>query len=335
VYIAGSADSWLVPPVLQLTLFRGTAVRSLVEAARIGKVRIAPDGGSVAYESVAGGREVLLQDLKYGSAARRLTFSGGHEPVWSRDGSRVAFARGPGGLGRTLSWQRSDGTEADRELAALPQDAPSRLLALSPDDTVALIDRMANFDAELMTLSVADGTLTPFGGVVRRGGSPPGRTTGATFSPDGRWVAYTARETPGVTDHVFVQPYPATGAKYQISGSRGGEAPAWSHNGTRLVYVVPGATELTVVEVSTTAGFSVRPASAIALGVPLVNPTTGERLYDVARDGSFIVGLVSPPGTGPAEQPGAQLPQINVVLNWLEDLKARMGVSGQRTSAGG
>jgi hypothetical protein len=90
-----------------------------------------------------------------------------------------------------------------------------------------------------------------------------------------------------------------------------------------------------VVDVSTATRFSVTPAPAIPLGVPLVNAATGDRLYDVARDGSFIVGLVSPAGTGPAEQPGGQLPQINVVLNWLEDLKARMGVSGQRTSAGG
>ena len=46
------------------------------------------------------------------------------------------------------------------------------------------------------------------------------------------------------------------------------------------------------------------------------------------RDGSFIVALVSPPGTEPAEQSGGELPQINVMLNWLEDLKVRMGGGG-------
>ena len=48
--------------------------------------------------------------------------------------------------------------------------------------------------------------------------------SGARFSPDGRFVAYTSDDSG--RDEVFVQPFPPTGAKWQVSSAGGVEA-AW------------------------------------------------------------------------------------------------------------
>src|SRR3974377_907681 len=49
--------------------------------------------------------------------------------------------------------------------------------------------------------------------------------TQGQLSPDDRWMAYTADEAGG-TAEVFVQPFPASGVRWQISTS-GGADPKW------------------------------------------------------------------------------------------------------------
>ena len=51
------------------------------------------------------------------------------------------------------------------------------------------------------------------------------------FSPDGRWLAYTLRT--GNLANVYVEPYPATGAKYQITTGNG-HHPVWLPDGKGL-----------------------------------------------------------------------------------------------------
>jgi hypothetical protein len=65
--------------------------------------------------------------------------------------------------------------------------------------------------ASLWTFSLPDRKAERFGGVQLTAANLPR----AVFSPDGRWVAYMSDET-GMTG-VYVQPFPATGAKYPIS----------------------------------------------------------------------------------------------------------------------
>src|SRR5262249_33283892 len=53
------------------------------------------------------------------------------------------------------------------------------------------------------------------------------------FSPDGKWIAYTCDETGN--NEVYVQPFPATGAKHKISAN-GGAQPRWRGDGKELFY---------------------------------------------------------------------------------------------------
>src|SRR5262245_20324718 len=63
------------------------------------------------------------------------------------------------------------------------------------------------------------------------------RTTRCMSSPDGKWLAYASTEI-GNRREIFVQPFPPTGAKYQIS-TEGGTTPLWSPDGTQLYYYGP------------------------------------------------------------------------------------------------
>jgi hypothetical protein len=53
----------------------------------------------------------------------------------------------------------------------------------------------------------------------------------SAFSPDGQWLAYTLR---GQGANVFVEPVPATGAKYQITTTNG-HHPVWLPDGKGIV----------------------------------------------------------------------------------------------------
>jgi len=65
----------------------------------------------------------------------------------------------------------------------------------------------------------------------------------AHFSPDGRWVAYTSRETG--REEIAVVPYPRPGGKHQISNG-GGNAPRWREDGREIFYVSPTRTLMAV-----------------------------------------------------------------------------------------
>jgi hypothetical protein len=55
----------------------------------------------------------------------------------------------------------------------------------------------------------------------------------AAFSPDGKWLAYSANDTG--REEVYVRPFPGPGGKWQIS-TGGGAAPTWSRTTHDLFY---------------------------------------------------------------------------------------------------
>jgi hypothetical protein len=181
---------------------------------------------------------------------------------------------------------------------------------------VLLADQTADAKTSLMAFAFKDKSMTPFGAIVSI------RPTGAIFSPEGRWVAYTMKEPVAVPGVVYVQPFPATGSTVQVSmNAQEGHHPAWSSDGKELYYT-PGPARLVAVTVTASQGFGFGPAP------PVTRPFLGgagtlERTYDVARDGKRFLGLMSATATAAA---GSSRPELRVVLNWTEELKARVPV---------
>ena len=141
---------------------------------------------------------------------------------------------------------------------------------------------------------------------------------GAVFAPDGKWVAYASSE--GRTrSALYVQPFPPTGAKYQISKNEEfGHHPVWSPDGKELFFAPGAGPRLHVVSIATQPAFSF--GEAVAITRPFLNAGPWlERPFDISRGGQRFLGLID--AAQAALSGGPQAPQIRVVQNWQEELK--------------
>jgi hypothetical protein len=165
-------------------------------------------------------------------------------------------------------------------------------------------------NVSLWTFSTRDRKATPFDGVTSSTFA-----TDAAFSPDGRWVAYQVGEAGQGEGITYIQPFPPNGTKYQIA--RGGRA-AWSRDGRELFYV-PAPAQFVAVKVSTQPTFTFTNPAPVHRGFGIADPVN-PRPYDTLPDGRFVgIGTVGQPRTGSSGSA-----QIQVVLNWFEELKARV-----------
>jgi Tol biopolymer transport system component len=280
--------------------------------------RMSPDGKRIAFGSDDGKEaSIWIYELSGTSSMRRLTFEGqGHNrfPVWSADGQRVAFQSDrEGDLG--IFWQRADGAGTAERLTKADEGASHIPESWAPDGEHFLYNAGKGGATSLWVFSLKGRKAARFDAVE----SPANTLTGAVFSPDGRWVAYASREG-RASSAVYVQPFPPTGAKYQISkNADAGHHPIWSPDGAELSFS-PGPSRLDAVRVTT------HPSFTFGEAMPVPRPFQGaapssERPYDISRDGQHFLGLIDAAHTqsgAPATQ------QIQVVLNWFTELQQRV-----------
>ena len=127
-----------------------------------------------------------------------------------------------------------------------------------------------------------------------------------TFSPDGRWIAYTSNQSGDY--EVYVQPLPASGKKWRISAN-GGAQPRWRRDGKELIYLSLDR-KVVAVEVKANEGELVVGAPQILFKAPISSPFFPFGMdYDVSADGQRF--LIS------ASMEEAK-PPISVILNWTQ-----------------
>ena len=177
--------------------------------------RVSPDGKRIALETRDGKQTAIsVYDLSGTSSLRRLTFGGNNRlPIWSADGKRLAFQSDRDG-DRAIFWQPVDGGTAERLTRPEPGTAhvPE---SWAPRADVFLFSATRESASTLWTFSVRDRKAARFSDVAS-----PAFPTDAVFSPDGHWVAYQAGDQTLGEATTYIEPFPATGAKYEIA--RGG-----------------------------------------------------------------------------------------------------------------
>jgi len=289
------------------------ATTSLKVTGALQTPRISRDGTRVAFAIDDGkGAAVYVYGVDGATAMQRLTFGGNNRlPVWTPDGKRVTFQSDREG-DRAIFWQAADGAGAAERLTRPAAGESHEPMSWHPGGDVLLFDVTRGTESSLWIYSRRDGKAAPFGNVSSN------NPTGAVFSPDGRWVAYAAGERG--TPTVFVQPYPATGAKYEVrkvAGS-GPHHPVWSPDGKQIYYVPrPGGMES--VSVTTVPAFAFGNPETVARSFEAAPPGE-QRPYDMAADGRFV-GTVVPGQRGPS---AAAPLEIQVVVNWLEEVRQRV-----------
>jgi serine/threonine-protein kinase len=281
--------------------------------------RVSPDGKQVAVSTDGKDANVWIVDLAGATAPRQLTLVGANRyPVWSADSKRVAFQSDrEGDLG--IFWQNADGTGTAERLTKPDQGAEHIPDSWSPDNKRFSYTAVKGREAALWIFNLQDKKSTVF---AEKPGAFIGRSA---FSPDGQWLAYQSNETGTVRSEIFVQPFPATGAKYPVA--KVGH-PFWSPDGLSLFYN-PDINQIESVGIITKPTFSfkqpVRPPGGL-MGLRSRAPTAFPRVWDFTPDGKHIIGVIdvgNPEQTTSAAAGGSQ---IQIVLNWFTELQQRVPV---------
>jgi dipeptidyl aminopeptidase/acylaminoacyl peptidase len=256
--------------------------------------RISPDGQrlAVSIEDLEE-TQVWLYDLARG-ALTRFTFEGNSNfgATWTPDGKRI--------LAGDCFLRLADGSGAAE---AINEGGCNGINgSFSPDgQLVAFSDGGVN-SGDISVLNLSDRKAQPFL-------QTPFNEAAPVFSPDGRWLAYFSDESG--RGEVYVQPYPGPGAKWPIS-TDGGSEPVWNRNGRELFY--RSGNRMMAVDISTQPGFSAGRPKLLFEGLYLPTPVQSPN-YDVSPDGQRF--LMVKPITADESAPT----QINVVLNWFDELK--------------
>jgi Tol biopolymer transport system component len=248
---------------------------------------------------------VWLYDLSRDTLTR-LTFQGSlnYNPAWTLDGQRVLFQSPGDGPDAGSYWQLADGSGGLEKLPGGFGNPNS----WTPDGRVI---------AGTSTPNSATGSgfdiilLQPGNNESQRFLQTPFNEGAPSFSPDGRWLAYASDESGRY--EVYVNAYPGPGGKYQIS-TEGGTEPLWNRNGPELFY--RSGDRMMAVDITTQPAFSAGRARVLFQGLYQTNPTMNAN-YDVSPDGQRFLMLK------PASAQEAAPTQINIVLNWFEELKQK------------
>jgi Tol biopolymer transport system component len=110
------------------------------------------------------------------------------------------------------------------------------------------------------------------------------------FSPDGKWIAYVSDETGRL--ELYVQPFPTTGARFQITKNGGGH-PLWSPDGKELYFDNSG--RMFSVAIQAQPGFSAGEPAPLPIRGFVQGQGNVRRQYDMISDGKqFIMMFASP-----------------------------------------
>jgi eukaryotic-like serine/threonine-protein kinase len=231
-------------------------------------------------------------------------------PVWSPDGSQIAFKSDrSGGMG---VYHKSSNATGEEKLFFKGQSYSMTLHDWLDDDTflygTAVIGvRHIVTATELWLTSLADPEKTV--PVIRNQFWNPF----CALSADRHWLAYSSNES-GRYD-VYGMPFPSGGGKWPISVA-GGTEPAWRADGKELFYLAP---DRYLMAVPITTGSSVQPGTPQRLfEAPVSSNITSaytRNQYIVTGDGQrFLVN--EPVG-------GKSFSAVTVVVDWFSALKNR------------
>jgi len=265
----------------------------------------APGGRRVAY-GLGSPPDIFVQSLPDGEPSR-FTFGpapGWVYPIWSPDGSEIAYAtQDLAGLPvYEMRRRRADRAGAEETLAARKESFNP--WDWSPDGRSILY---GVWSGDLFLLPL-EGDRKPVPYVTA-----PGTQAYAQFSPDGRLVAYASDEQGQF--EVFVATVPQSGALWQIS-TGGGSMPRWRRDGRELFYRANDGTLMAVALGSGpgTAAIEERAApQPLFPGIPSPG-TVWIFTYAPTEDGQrFLVA---------STREGARLP-ITVLVNWRTAIDQR------------
>jgi len=280
-------------------------------------VRLSPDESQLAVPRTDG---ISVCDLGGAGACTLLKGEGEASfPIWEAGGRSLLFSwlnHGRPSIGR----QEVDGVSGRTSLVEgdlYPAETAAE------GDIIAVRQRLSRKDI-VRVRQEAGRRLTH--AVLESPDLEPSATLQApSLSGDGRWLAFQSNRTPTSKYEVYVTPYPGPVQLSPVSvggGSFPGRAdynPAWNGNGREIFFERKGTDgKFAMMAADFTPSTPPRIGSPHVLFRIEAQGCAPVRCYDVSRDGQLFY-LAEP-----VPQPRIRLGHLNVVLNWFEELKAKV-----------
>ena len=276
--------------------------------------RVSPDGRSVAVviSNTKGTYETWVAEDDRPGLRRVLVLPNADcaNPVWAPDAQRLAYQRTARDKDDGIYLQRADGNGSPQ--AILKAESPEIGVwptSFAPDGSGIIIGKGVGGKADMLFVPISAQGSASTPRVLR---TTPSNELDGRYSPNGRLVTFSSDDSG--RNEVYVAGYGADGAlgPATMVSSGGGQQPAWANNGQRLFYYNE-PNKVMSVDISVTPKLTASaPVVAYDLRKLRVNPNE----WDVMPDGRL---LAIQKGEGEDD-----ITDFNVVLNWSDELRARM-----------
>jgi Tol biopolymer transport system component len=282
----------------------GKRLDTIGELADYGNLELSPDGrrvGVAVLDPAVGTRDLWLYDAD-GAHLTRLTAGPADENwlIWSPDGTHVVFNMFGGGRAE-LRRIASDGRgEAETLLTDQVGIWP---VSWSSDGRYILYVRNSPTTGNDIWVLPLAGDRKPYPLLQTNAAE-----NWAAFSPDAKWIAYSATDTQSPQPEVYVMPFPGGGERRRVSADGGTQA-RWRRDGKEIVYLAPDQTLMAASIVAGSGGLEVTDVKAL---FQIHLPFAPYHAFDLAADGQRVLvnTLVVGPGgpTRVARTAGKQRP---------------------------
>jgi Tol biopolymer transport system component len=295
----GAGDSQLITVDLE-----GNEEPLVLGPRNIGTVSWSPDGQSVVYSS---DNHIYTYNVALGTTPRQLTFEGiNSEPVFSPDGTRVAFSSGRQGTGdQDLFVKNLDDDLPPRSIITLERN---QSVTQWPSDSLIVFERGEGGNGDLWMVDLSD----PDDPRAEDYLSSEANLRSMVVSPDGTLAAYRSNESG--PDEIYIRSFPEPGGLTIVSEG-GGDVPFWSPDGNTLYYTRPPG-------VFTAARIERDPVPVVVSRDSLFTVTPGiGRVFQgsgLHPDGDRFILARTVDTTDDAPQ------RLILVLNFFEELKERV-----------
>ena len=275
-------------------------------AAELGAPALSPDGKQLAIAMVDGLRsDIWIKQLDRGPLSRLTTEAGlNFAPSWRPGGSEIGYISSEGDWHVRI--RRPDGTGTITRVA-IPDATTVGAPVWTPDGKWILVRAMRPGGFDIQALGVGTDSVIPVAASSAFDELSP------AVSPDGGWVAYVSTESGRA--EIYLRPFPdVSRERIQVSRS-GGRGPRWSRDGRELFYLSESG-HLTAVPVALSARPALgEPRSLFPVGDFVIDP---EETTYVPEPGGRTFIMIREAESKPQSQ-------LVLVLNWLEELKAKVG----------
>lgn len=275
-----------------------------------------PDGERLAVRNnERTGAGIWVYDLRRDTLTPLAMETTAAHPAWTPDGKYVVY-----GTTHGIFSVRADGGDKPRPLTE-NNDAQYPGSFTGDGKRLAFFQHAAQEvqGPDIWTVAVERDENGLKAGTPESFVQTPAAKRDPSFSPDGRWLAYSSDESG--TNQVYVRAFPDTGGRWQIS-SDGGAIPIFARNGKDLYFYDVPADRIMVASYSVKGDVFVaekpRVWSNHSLAMTLNGAVAAQ--YDISADGKRIAAAFASP------QPDSG--HVIFLENFVDELQRKIPLGG-------